>query len=85
MNVQQLSLELKQVIKTVENYPKPGITFRDVTSLMQDGASFRKVIDAFAEHYRHAGITKIIGTESRGFIFWRPLSLCSRRVFCAGS
>ncbi len=74
MNFQQLSLELKQVIKTVENYPKPGITFRDVTSLMQDGASFRKVIDAFAEHYRHAGITKIIGTESRGFIFGAPLA-----------
>lgn len=71
---QQLADELKQVIKTVADYPKPGITFRDVTSLMQDGPSFKKVIDAFAEHYRAAGITKIIGTESRGFIFGAPLA-----------
>lgn len=74
MHNEQLANELKQVIKTVENYPKPGITFRDVTSLMQDGASFKKVIDAFAVHYRDHGITKIIGTESRGFIFGAPLA-----------
>lgn len=74
MTNHELSAALKQVIKTVENYPKPGITFRDVTSLMQDGASFRKVIDAFAAHYRAQGITKIIGTESRGFIFGAPLA-----------
>lgn len=74
MDYQALALELKQVIKTVENYPKPGIIFRDVTSLMQDGASFRKVIDAFAAKYREQGITKIIGTESRGFIFGAPLA-----------
>lgn len=74
MDYQALATELKQVIKTVENYPKPGIIFRDVTSLMQDGASFRKVIDALAEKYRDQGITKIIGTESRGFIFGAPLA-----------
>jgi len=74
MDYQQLAIELQQVIKTVENYPKPGITFRDVTSLMQDGPSFKKVIDAFVDRYQDAGITKIIGTESRGFIFGAPLA-----------
>jgi adenine phosphoribosyltransferase len=74
MNFQQLATELKQVIKTVPDYPKPGITFRDVTSLMQDGPAFKKVIDAFALYYADKGIDKIIGTESRGFIFGAPLS-----------
>lgn len=74
MDKQALAIELKQVIKTVNDYPKPGIVFRDVTSLMQDGASFKKVIDAFCQVYADKGITKIVGTESRGFIFGAPLS-----------
>jgi adenine phosphoribosyltransferase len=74
MDQQALELELKQVIKTVNDYPKPGIIFRDVTSLMQDGPSFRKVIDAFCHFYADKGLTKIVGTESRGFIFGAPLA-----------
>jgi adenine phosphoribosyltransferase len=74
MDKQALALELKQVIKTVVDYPKPGIVFRDVTSLMQDGPSFKKVIDAFCRLYADKGITKIVGTESRGFIFGAPLA-----------
>jgi adenine phosphoribosyltransferase len=74
MDKQALALELKQVIKTVVDYPKPGIVFRDVTSLMQDGPSFKKVIDAFCLLYADKGITKIVGTESRGFIFGAPLA-----------
>lgn len=74
MDKQALSAELKQVIKTVVDYPKPGIVFRDVTSLMQDGASFKKVIDSFSHLYADKGITKIVGTESRGFIFGAPLA-----------
>ena len=74
MDKQALALELKQVIKTVVDYPKPGIVFRDVTSLMQDGPSFKKVIDAFCQLYADKGITKIVGTESRGFIFGAPLA-----------
>lgn len=74
MDKQALAAELKQVIKTVVDYPKPGIVFRDVTSLMQDGTSFKKVIDAFCHFYAGKGITKIVGTESRGFIFGAPLA-----------
>jgi adenine phosphoribosyltransferase len=74
MDKQALAFELKQVIKTVADYPKPGIVFRDVTSLMQDGPSFKKVIDAFCHFYADKGINKIVGTESRGFIFGAPLA-----------
>ncbi|MDP4528055.1 adenine phosphoribosyltransferase [Alkalimonas delamerensis] len=69
-----LSEQLKQVIKTVPDYPKPGILFRDVTSLMQDGPAFAKVIDALKKHFAEHQITKIVGTESRGFIFGAPLA-----------
>ncbi|WP_369812615.1 adenine phosphoribosyltransferase [Alkalimonas collagenimarina] len=69
-----LSEQLKQVIKTVPDYPKPGILFRDVTSLMQDGPAFAVVIDALKHHFADHGITKVVGTESRGFIFGAPLA-----------
>lgn len=69
-----LSAQLKQVIKTVPDYPKPGILFRDVTSLMQDGPAFASVIDALKQHFADHGIDKVVGTESRGFIFGAPLA-----------
>lgn len=74
MTHSELSALLTQVIKSVQDYPKPGILFRDVTSLMQDGAAFAAVIDHLKAHYSSQGITKIVGTESRGFIFGAPLA-----------
>lgn len=74
MSSQSLSELLTDVIKAVPDYPKPGIMFRDVTSLMIDSEAFTKVIDAFKAEFEGKGITKIIGTESRGFIFGAPLS-----------
>lgn len=61
-------------IKTVPDYPKPGIMFRDVTSLMQDGEAFAQVIDLFKQKFADSGITAIVGTEARGFIFGAPLA-----------
>ena len=66
--------KIKASIATVPNYPKPGIMFRDVTTLMADPDAFKAVIDLFAENYKGKGFTKIIGTEARGFIFGAPLS-----------
>lgn len=74
MNQTELATLLNQVIKSVPDYPKPGILFRDVTSLMQDGAAFAAVIDHLKQHYSGKGINKIVGTESRGFIFGAPLA-----------
>lgn len=69
-----LAQELRAVIKTVVDYPKPGIYFRDVTSLMENAHCFQKVIDAFKQHYTGLDIDKVVGTESRGFIFGAPLA-----------
>lgn len=65
---------IKDSIKTIVDYPKPGIQFRDVTSLMQNAEAFAKVIDSFAAQYENKGITTIVGTEARGFIFGAPLA-----------
>lgn len=74
MNKETLSL-IKQSIKTIPNYPKEGILFRDVTSLLENAAAYKATIDLLAEHYRSKGFTKIVGTEARGFLFGAPLAL----------
>lgn len=66
---------IKDSIKTVADYPKPGIMFRDVTSLLEDPKAFALTLDLMAEKFSGQGFTKIVGTEARGFIFGAPLSL----------
>ncbi|MGF1687655.1 adenine phosphoribosyltransferase [Photobacterium japonica] len=62
-------------IKSIPDYPKPGILFRDVTSLMENPAAYRATMQVLVEQYKHSGITKVIGTEARGFLFGAPLAL----------
>ncbi len=74
MDAKTLAARLDQVIASVPDYPKPGILFRDVTSLLQDGEAFAATIEFLKAHYQGQGFTKIVGTESRGFIFGAPLA-----------
>ncbi|WKE64439.1 adenine phosphoribosyltransferase [Gallaecimonas kandeliae] len=74
MNQDSLAL-IKAAIKSIPDYPKPGILFRDVTSLMQDPRAFAESITALAEHFEDQGFTKVVGAEARGFIFGAPLAL----------
>ncbi len=67
-------MDLKQHIRTVPNWPKPGIMFRDITTLLQNPNAFQYVIQQFAEQYRNKSIDKIAGIESRGFIFGAALA-----------
>ena len=60
---------LKALIRTVPDFPKPGILFYDITTLLKDPAGFVGMIDAFAGHYIGKGIDLVLGTEARGFIF----------------
>ncbi|AZZ98626.1 adenine phosphoribosyltransferase [Pseudoalteromonas rubra] len=73
MTQANLSL-IKDSIATVPNYPKEGIMFRDVTTLLANPAAFKATMDCLVEAYKEQGFTKIIGTESRGFIFGAPLA-----------
>ncbi|BAE73963.1 Adenine phosphoribosyltransferase [Sodalis glossinidius str. 'morsitans'] len=71
---QQLAL-IKQSIKSVPDYPKPGILFRDVTSLLENSRAYAASIALLADRFRDAGLTKIVGTEARGFLFGTPVAL----------
>ncbi|HEU5442133.1 MAG TPA: adenine phosphoribosyltransferase [Ktedonobacterales bacterium] len=65
---------LKQYIRSIPDYPQPGILFRDITPLLQHGPALRFAIETMAERYRGAGVDQVVGIESRGFIFGTPLA-----------
>ncbi|MFN7984023.1 MAG: adenine phosphoribosyltransferase [Vicinamibacterales bacterium] len=60
---------LKSKIRHVPDFPKPGILFYDVTTLLQDPAGFREAVDAMSAPFANQGIDIVVGIESRGFIF----------------
>lgn len=60
---------LKQLIREVPDFPKPGINFYDITTLLRDAAGLKSVIDALASRYRDTPIDLVLGIEARGFIF----------------
>jgi adenine phosphoribosyltransferase len=60
---------LKQLIREVPGFPKPGILFYDITTLLKNPAGFRGIIDGLKDHYCGAKVDVVIGIEARGFIF----------------
>ena len=60
--------DLKAAVRTIPDYPKPGILFRDITTLLGDARAFRHAVDELARPYAKAGIDKVAGIEARGFI-----------------
>lgn len=66
--------EVLNIIRAIPDYPKKGIIFRDITPLLGNAELFKYVIDELAELCKNQGITKIVGIESRGFIFGAPLA-----------
>jgi adenine phosphoribosyltransferase len=69
------SLDLRDWIRDIPDFPKPGILFKDITPLLGDPAAFRVTIERLAERFRDARIDTIAAAEARGFIFAAPLSL----------
>lgn len=65
---------LKGYIRSIPDYPQPGILFRDITPLLQDANALRFTVETMASRYRGAGIDQVVGIESRGFIFGMPLA-----------
>ena len=68
-------MDLKSTIRTIPDYPKPGIMFRDVTTLIENADALRDASRQLAEPYRNAGISKVAGIEARGFIFGVAVAL----------
>lgn len=67
-------MDLKSKIRTVPDWPKKGIMFRDITTLLQDKEAFKYAMDKFYERYKDKEIDIVVGIESRGFIFGAALA-----------
>ena len=67
--------ELRRTIRDVNNFPKPGIVFKDVTPVLLDAKLFARTVQLMAEPYRDARITRVVSIESRGFLFGAPIAL----------
>src|SRR6201981_3917322 len=65
---------LKALVRTVPDFPKPGILFYDITTLLKDKTGFAQLIDALAAHYLARKIDLVLGIEARGFIFGPALA-----------
>ena len=61
--------ELKRLIREVPDFPKPGILFYDITTLLKDPEGLCRAVDALADHYAGRKIDRVVGIEARGFIF----------------
>src|SRR6202048_2556096 len=72
---------LKKLIREVPDFPKPGILFYDITTLLKDKLGFARLIDALSEHYIGKEIDLVLGMEARGFIFGPALHYRQNAVF----
>ncbi len=66
--------ELKSAIREIPDFPKKGIRFYDITTLLKDSKAFSAILEELASPYKDAGIEKVVAIEARGFIFGAPLA-----------
>ncbi|HET8567403.1 MAG TPA: adenine phosphoribosyltransferase [Candidatus Limnocylindria bacterium] len=69
-----MTADLAAKIRDVADFPKPGIQFKDITTLLKDGPSFKAAIDALLERVGDRKVDAVVGMESRGFIFGAPIA-----------
>lgn len=67
-------MDLKEKIRVIENFPKEGISFKDITTLIGDGEGLKASVDKIVEHLKDKNIDLIVGPEARGFIFGVPVA-----------
>lgn len=67
-------MDLKDKIRAIENYPKEGVIFRDITTLLKDAEAMKESIDCMTKKLEGAAFDLVLGPESRGFIFGMPVA-----------
>ena len=67
-------MDLKQYVTTVENWPKPGISFKDITTIMDSGPTYKYATDQIVQFAKEVGAEIIVGPEARGFIIGCPVA-----------
>ncbi len=73
--------ELKKYIRTVPDFPKPGILFKDITPLVQNATAFHQTIELLKKRYEQKEIDIVLGVESRGFVFGAALAYALKKGF----
>ena len=68
-------MNLKEIIRNVPDFPKAGIQFKDISTLIQNPEAFKEAIDWMSSLYKNKQVDKVIAVESRGFIFGAPLAI----------
>ena len=69
------SIDLRDYIRDIPDFPKPGVMFKDITPLLSSPSAFRSAIEQLEEHFDGRGIDVIAAAEARGFIFGAPLAM----------
>jgi adenine phosphoribosyltransferase len=72
---------MQDLIRSIPDYPNPGVTFRDITPLLGDGPAFNEAITKIAERFVDANIQRVIGVEARGFILGAPIAVALNAGF----
>jgi len=72
---------LRQHIRAIADYPKPGVTFRDITPLLGDAAAFGRAVDDLVTRFHDVAVDRVVGIESRGFILAAPVAYRLRAGF----
>ncbi|MDI3328787.1 MAG: adenine phosphoribosyltransferase [Alicyclobacillaceae bacterium] len=67
-------MDFKSMIRVIPDFPQPGVSFKDITPLLKDGAAYRAAIDELAERLRPLGPEAVVGPEARGFVIGAPLA-----------
>lgn len=70
-----MPVDLKALVRTIPDYPRKGILFRDITTLIEHPEGFRQSVEQIADAHRHLGITHVAGIEARGFIFGAGIAI----------
>jgi adenine phosphoribosyltransferase len=70
-----VTLDLRSYVRDVEDFPIPGILFRDITPLLADGGAFREAVRLMCDPWRDAGVEMVAAMEARGFMFAAPMAL----------
>src|SRR6516225_1614146 len=72
-------MDIRQFIRDIPDFPKPGILFKDITPLLADPAAFQYAVDRLADRYRGPALDAVAAAEARGFLFAAPLALALRK------
>lgn len=67
-------MDLREKVRVIEDFPKEGISFKDITTLISDGEALRESVDKMAEFFKDKNVDLVVGPEARGFIFGVPVA-----------